>query len=1627
MTGDGSWEIGRRTRSSATGAPKPLGEIYSISGETDRQLTRVDKWKRELLDITSRNNMISMKQGTKVMPLLISGVSNLEDRLADGHEFTLISKPQDWNGATAYGERPFETENYAGNYAQSEKDDLSIRRIRTPMTDADTEKSLRSIYRLSKKTLDETGCNSLFLAIGVLRWFEGKSTGVARYAPLILVPAELKKKQNGYTMKKLDEETVFNVTLAEKLRQEFEITIPGIDPLPTDDSGVNVDKVLQIVRACIAGKEGWEVLNGAALGVFSFSQFAMWKDLEDNMDAYSESALVKSLIDGTPYPAEKEMQCSSDPYGLCLTVPADGSQIRAVRASGEGNTFVMHGPPGTGKSQTITNMITNALYQGKTVLFVAEKRAALEVVQKRLEDVGIGNRCLELHSNKTEKSKIIEQLGKALERSPPCDDAAADELLGKIEQSKKHLDGYVSDLHMVRGFGISAYEAISRYGTHNVEGVRIVPVSLHGQIPLCESNIIDAEMAIRSAAQARKFVSGADFDTLRHVRCCIPVGSIQSDAATLIYELRRSATNVSAKDSSLKSLGIPGNDAESIKITAEDLLSIDDRVASDPHIDEMCQLSKIADLAASLSDDLGRFSQSDVVSVLAEKTTAAKKCSELSDMAARATSLGHLPQSSILQRLAIECGQYFEGLSKMESDLRAINRHWNFGVFDLNSRYDISKEWIAANNAGLFSKGKAKKAFMDTVSPNLRDPNIKFEDLSSTVNLVRDCAASFDSVRAVPSKYGPSNQDLSDEIRSLRELSEAATKAVEIAGRHGIPATSIPSLRKLAMNASSALAEADEAYRALDEATYALKKLLDLDDESSSKDRILQYCDLLEAQLHMLFDWINWNYYVDKLGRYGLGSTVESIEGGWDTELIVHSAIRSVYMAVINECRAESEILRMFSSENFESMVEKFRQLDANYSALNRNLLKYRLSRNIPSNMDSATPSSEAGMLYKAVHSSRMRMSIRQLIESIPNVLPKVCPCFLMSPQSVPQYITTEFPKFDLVIFDESSQITTSKAIGALGRAKNAVIAGDSKQLPPTSFFQKKIEDEEDEASMDVDSFLDDCLSLNMPETYLEWHYRSRHESLIAFSNRTFYDGKMLTFPSPNDLETKVSMRFVKGIYERNKRCNTEEARAVVEEVRRRVLDPVLSKQSIGIVAFSISQQECIMDMLDDLIKSDKNLFNGLSAMPEEMFIKNLETVQGDERDVILFSIGYGPGRDGTVYQNFGPINRDGGGRRLNVAVSRARMEMVVFSSMKYTDVKLTPTSKAGVRSLREFLLFAENHGRFQDPGDGTERSGSTQILLEIAKMLQSFSYKTHFDVGTSSFKVDIAVLDKRDPNRYILGILTDGESYKSSENTRDREFARADVLTRLGWNLVHIWSPDWYFQKGLVIKALLDKLKEAEDGIPQGNAPLVADESFGLTEEVEEDSKGVPIFSGRRADYSPYVVEPVYSTSSDPDKDYDLIKRVTSPILEHEAPITEYYLIKLYCKCVGIGRLSEARRANLTKILRGLYNPDIRDEFVTYWRFGAERTMDTYRVSDDPEKNRDIDSIPLVEILNAIEDEVGRSFSMPAEDAPVTVSRALGFGRTGARIRTVMAAALDIAVEDGIVQVSDGKMTLPK
>ncbi|MBQ8135391.1 MAG: hypothetical protein IJ192_13455, partial [Clostridia bacterium] len=517
--------------------------------------------------------------------------------------------------------------------------------------------------------------------------------------------------------------------------------------------------------------------------------------------------------------------------------------------------------------------------------------------------------------------------------------------------------------------------------------------------------------------------------------------------------------------------------------------------------------------------------------------------------------------------------------------------------------------------------------------------------------------------------------------------------------------------------------------------------------------------------------------------------------------------------------------LNRFSGALFNEKIEQFSQLDKQLTKLTQEEIFCRLAAKIPSFAQEAAKSSELGILQKAIRSGGRGVSIRKLFEQIPNMLPRLCPCMLMSPISAAQYLDPNREPFDIVVFDEASQLQTCKAIGALARGNNAVIVGDPKQMPPTSFFSSNQIDEDNLDIEDLESILDDCLALNMPQTHLLWHYRSRHESLIAFSNNRFYENKLYTFPSVNDREAKVRLVHVDGIFERGKgRCNRAEAEAVVEDLKRRSHDKNMSELSVGVVTFNINQQNLIDDLLTEACKTDPVLEAWAYSSKEPLFIKNLENVQGDERDVILFSVGYGPDEEGRVSMNFGPLNRDGGWRRLNVAVSRARCEMTVYSTLTPDMINLSRTSAEGVAALRAFLEYASGKNLGEDENTVKFKKADVSGIADtICRALAEKGYSSEKMVGHSEYRIDIGIVDPDDPEKYILGILLDGAGYGSSKTTRDRELAQISILEGLGWRIMRVWSMDWWdnSQKELSrIFAELDRIRNlAEAAAGEGES----------------------------------------------------------------------------------------------------------------------------------------------------------------------------------------------------------------
>ncbi|WP_409265120.1 DUF3320 domain-containing protein [Pseudomonas sp. KCJK8521] len=566
-----------------------------------------------------------------------------------------------------------------------------------------------------------------------------------------------------------------------------------------------------------------------------------------------------------------------------------------------------------------------------------------------------------------------------------------------------------------------------------------------------------------------------------------------------------------------------------------------------------------------------------------------------------------------------------------------------------------------------------------------------------------------------------------------------------------------------------------------------------------SLEELKKNCELMVASEPRLRAWCAWRKVRDEAYAVGLAPIVEAMEIGAITAGKVRRVLEVNYARWWLNATVDNEaVIRTFVSAEHEQRVRDFRALDDKFIALTRDWLRARLCSELPS-QESVTRSSEWGLLRHEMNKKTRHMPLRELMSQAPGALTQLTPCLLMSPLSIAQYLPSDTTPFDLVIFDEASQIPVWDAIGAMARGRQVVMVGDPKQLPPTSFFgraESSSEDEDTEA--DLESILDECISANLPTRNLNWHYRSRHESLIAFSNQRYYKSELVTFPSPFTTDKAVTLHPVAGIYDRGgSRTNRIEAQALVTHLVARLKSPAFreSGHTVGVVTFNGEQQKLIEDLLDEACRKDPSLDSYFSeSLLEPVFVKNLESVQGDERDIIYFSITFGKDAAGHTSMSFGPMNEKGGERRLNVAITRARQELVVFSTTRPEHMDLSRTKNEGVRDLKHFLEFAERGPQALVEADlGSVGGFDSPFEKAVAAELSKKGWHVVTQIGVSSFRIDLGIVDPDAPGRFLAGIECDGATYHRSATARDRDKLREFVLRGLGWEIVRIWSTDWW------------------------------------------------------------------------------------------------------------------------------------------------------------------------------------------------------------------------------------------
>ena len=1621
-----------------TAVAEPPGEITLEIPEIPSQLTsggidrtdetpesRLDRWQRRLLDLSLRNRLLNFRPGRGSVTLGCPDPARFEDLLADGARLTVYPLPDRFRNDEEGSRDPSRRHQRDEEIAAYSREGLERREVYVDLSKEELEARLIELYRKARVGLEETGANVLYVAMGFLVWRQGEGKQERAYrAPLVLVPVSLERTSVRSPMRlvRRDDEARVNPTLLQMLEKDFAIKIPELaSGSLEDESGLDISGIWNSVRRAIKDMKGWEVSEEVVLSTFSFAKYLMWKDLTERVDQLKANPVVRHLLEkaGEPYswdgmlPEPEALDETYPPSKSFTLLPADSHQLAAIMAVMEGRDLVIEGPPGTGKSQTITNIIAQCLAAGRTVLFVSEKRAALEVVYRRLEEIGLGDFCLELHSNKARKADVLGQLKRAWEEQGSINEDEWRREANRLLQLRDALNQFVKELHSEHPNGLTPFRAIGVVVRDaHVPRVRLTWSSpdVHDRQVLDELRDLATQMDVvckdlgEIAIHPLKGIEVSEWseswrsqfldaisDTLKalnvleqklglFLEALHTTGPAQltKENVSLLVELAEVLTRAHNREYGFS----VDPDADGVLRALDEVISI---------LNE--RQSEVAFLSAEYSHSA--LSALDVDRLVSKWRRSQQAAWPIRFLARR------MIRRSLVRAVSGKAKPRIDNdlprLQKVQQLERTLTRHEE-------AMRRLGRAWAGVNSDARYLK-------------EVRDDGAR---LRTTVFLL------------YPSESG----QVHDILQRLRYLL--------VDGNHLLaPDADVGHTTRTFVAAYQAFLES--LNRVCSQAGTTVDKLWS-PKMSHWLSAVREVLEGWSAHSGLLRTWCVWRKRREEAIAKGLRPLVDSIEDG----VIAPGGCRTAFE--VNYCRwwssaviDRSETLKTFIAAEHEHRIAEFRRLDDHFAALTRDYIRARICSGIP-RMDNGALNAEWAALSRELQKKRRRLPIRQLVSRLPNVITKLTPCLLMSPLSIAQYLPPGQPLFDVVIFDEASQIPVWDAIGAIARGRQTVVVGDPKQLPPTSFFERTDDADEfaEDVEEDLESILDECLAAKLPVRRLSWHYRSKHESLIAFSNHWYYGDKLVTFPSPVTDDRAVSFRFVPdGLYEVGEaRINKPEARALVAEIVSRLRDPEFQEKrlSIGIVTFNSQQQKLIEDLLDEERRKDPSLEQWFSEdTPEPLMVKNLENVQGDERDIIYFSITYGPDKAGRVSMNFGPLNRDGGERRLNVAITRARQEMRIFSSLRAEHIDLTRTGAQGVRDLKWFLEYAEYGARAfmaAQPWSGEMESPFEEA---VAKALRERGWEVHPQVGVSRFRIDLGVVDPDARGRYLAGIECDGATYHRSANARDRDKLREAILRKLGWEVVRVWSTDWWSDpRGALerldqrLRTLLEESRKARstyarvasmppselDHNPRSAPGAVTRSDTQITVQIgsggSAENASVPTQDADEVHgsyaFTPYRRAEINTLALDQSRFYDddytpVLRELVTAIVQQEGPIREELLVRRIAKLHGFQKVGSRIRDRILSLSTRRFAKTREDVGVFLWP--DKSAIANWRVFRrlEPDDERTFDDISLEELK--VLARLVSSMGYTGEEAARQMAACCGVARITASIRTRLERAL--------------------
>lgn len=1504
---------------------------------------------------------------------------------------------------------------------------------------------LETIARDAKSCIDETGVNMLYLAVGMLEWYQSGDSPEPTYAPLILIPVELKKefsegiRRFAYPLRYNSQELQVNLSLAKRLEDDFGLRMPAMEDGQTPSEYFDV-----IRREVLVDYPKWNVQDHMVLAFFRFQKQLLYLDLDprnwSNANGKVCNAQLQKVFEGVDRnntsvvsSADESLDNNEVAQGVRVVMDADSSQHSALCDIALGRDLVIEGPPGSGKSQTIINAIASAIASGKTVLFVAEKLAALNVVYDRLQKLGLGDFCLNLHSDHVTLKRVYADLGQRLSahfRNPGQIEAVRRDLLRKrqtlgayLESTRKSagpLDLPLCEVFwraanlagagapLLRNAGnpaitrdafnesISALTALSKH----ISEVGILrecpwwgfdcPSLPQGDIPLLAEHLSLIQRSAESLDHASNalddlvglhipwFETLHQLDPMELVRldevtattecglCRLIADQSRAEAArSLLSELtafavaNAAATSVCTADwrefehdsrrfaSTYRDSVATTIDSEA---TVQDLagwrsrlsqsLTILDQleslmaVISDlgfGHAENLSRTLRVVDIYRLITDEQVLRSSliTEVLLLASTERDFLYARDQQQELRARHTILTEsfampdIPRKEDLQALRralrpyINCWhrwfwrEYRTARSELKRFAVSAAKHdltqWVANLDDLErwlldvdtfgadarlvSGLGLAFEgwdtnWQVLAHLVTWGKALASNGVTGAKAVELVERCAQTEERPS-LSALETCARQlseelselpvamfgaiggpdqiqFGALRSSLSRWLADVERLIESAAGFRQESTTPLAQINDAAKSVIQAAEM----KLSIDGSNRYRHAlpgffdgiQTSILALDAALEMIERLgvlrlptavlqwifdadsmqkagalrTSLDQWMAQRDGWLKHMDELASFGSSPTNWIGvWEGRPDEQPPARIRTLLVSIEllpawiefcrsrrrcneinlSPW-IDAITDDRIRpdqlaasfdhTIHDAVARRESERDETLRRFSRQEHEQVRAEFVKLDCELIRLQCEQVRWQAgNRPPPSGVSTGHVGkhTQMGLIDHQVHLQRPNCSIRNLVRRAGGAAAALKPCWMMSPLSVAQFIEPGSMVFDLLIMDEASQIKPADALGSVARAEQVVVVGDPKQMPPSTWMERvvgnEVDTDDEEGGLlgeDSESILEWGMGAYRRKRRLKWHYRSQHESLIAFSNKHFYENELVIFPAPGTCRDKLGLRFHHVSEGRwANRRNVPEAQQVAQAILRHAREQ--PEATLGVATFNAPQMELIQEELDRLVSNDseaRHTLDRLVSHQESLFIKNVENLQGDERDVIFISYTYGPDAGGVVAQRFHPINTEKGWRRFNVLITRARQRIEVFSSMLPEQIAGGPNRPFGVRCMREYLIYARD-GILADAGTPTGRPPDSDFEVAVSRAVQRLGYEVHAQVGVAGYFIDLGVLVPNGGGEYLLGIECDGATYHSAKSARDRDRLRQEVIERRGWSLHRIWSTDWF------------------------------------------------------------------------------------------------------------------------------------------------------------------------------------------------------------------------------------------